>query len=691
MDYQKILSCLLWVPHDIFESRLEFESLVASKMIGSSLDIHHVNEQLLNDDHINFDRYFNFIWSTEETLDKAIEASEKFKFKPIHISCRKHSDFIYIDDINESIIARELDNLRNLIIKECSDEEFSNQLRNQKAHKTTEIPFPFPPLAHNCAVPSVRALNSCGYKIGEVESLVPSISIEQHSEGIIKLASLIDGIRASYNFPKSAIKNDGIVFCPSFYTHLYKPTSKMWNDLYRTLPKVERNFIKYALVRNKGYSNFELKVDGEDGFNPYENQIVKQLLSDRQIELRLFTDIVSIVCANQFCPAIRLPNGVMLHHDRLKNIASLITSPSLSKSKNIKKLNNKLKSYNEAIRKDVGDTLLKAAFHGRKKILAICDFPIEWINLDSIPLMFTHEISRVFPTPGNMLGPAALRSKKFVVPYVAFTDILIIRSFDAKDPIRNHLTESIDTFSKSGDLDNIRIEIVDVSSVLELVDALNAFKGLIVIFDCHGGHGGEEDNAWLYIGNEKLNVWNLANKCRIPPIVILSACSTHPVDGSHASVANGLFRCGALSVLGTYAPINAIHAGQFVGRLLLRISMYVPIIIEKRPISWREILTGLLRMSYVTDVLIRMKEDHKIDNFEQYSNIHEAANTHINSGVENWQGKFFSSIEEFTDLGESEIKEFITEDCQFVETMLYSQLGRPENILICKTPNAVDT
>jgi hypothetical protein len=684
MDYGRILSCLSWVPHDILESRLGFKSLVASKMIASSLDIKHVDEDLLDDEHIDFNSCFTFIWSTEETITKAIEACGKFAIKPIHISCKKHPDTIHIDDVDEIIITSKLDNLRDLVIKENPKSEVSEFLAAHQNEEKEKLQFPFPPLNHSCTTPLAKALVSCGYEVGEVEEVVASTNIEQHSRGMIKLTSLIDDIRAEFEFPVGAIKNDGIIFCASMYAHLFKPKSKMWRDLYRTLAKAQRDFIKNLIVRNKGFSNGGLQVGDGDVFNPYEDEVVGGLLYERQVELSLFKEIISVVASNQFCPAIRLPNGVMLHHDRLNNIVSLINSPSRSRTKIIRKLNNKLKSYSEAIRKDVGEELLKAAFESRTKLLTICDFPIEWVSINGFPLMFTHEISRIFPTPGNMLGQAALASQKIVVPYSAITEILVIRSFDVSDPIKDHLSKAIDIFSESGNYDNINIKFVDVSSEQELINALNAYSGLITIFDCHGGHGGEESNAWLHIGSEKLDVWSLANKCRIPPVVILSACSTHPVDGSHASVANGLFRCGAMSVLGTYAPINAIHAAQFVARVLLRISTFVPMLIEHGLVSWREVLTGLLRMSYVTDVLMGMRDKLKLIDDEQYREIHTQTNYLINSPTDNWQDKFIGVIEGLTELDEEKVRSIIYDNFQFVETMLYSQLGRPENIIICK-------
>jgi hypothetical protein len=286
-----------------------------------------------------------------------------------------------------------------------------------------------------------------------------------------------------------------------------------------------------------------------------------------------------------------------------------------------------------------------------------------------------------------MLGEAALRSQRILIPYSAITNILVIRSFNSDDPIKNHLSTAISVFSKSGSYKNINIKIVDVSGEQELIDTLNEFGRFITIFDCHGGHGGEEDIAWLYIGGEKLDVWSLSNKCHFPPIVILSACSTHPVDGSHMSVANGFLRCGVVSVLGTYAPINAVHAGQFVARLLHRISAFVPLIIEQGPVSWRQVLSGLLRMSYVTDVLMRMRDSLELISEKQYTDIHLKANLLINSRELNWQDKFICVIEELTEFNEEQVKEVVIEHFQFVETMLYSQLGRPENIVIYKDDN----
>ncbi|MGP5109541.1 CHAT domain-containing protein, partial [Pseudomonas helleri] len=227
------------------------------------------------------------------------------------------------------------------------------------------------------------------------------------------------------------------------------------------------------------------------------------------------------------------------------------------------------------------------------------------------------------------------------------------------------------------------VQLVDVASKDEIIEVLRSFKGIMVIFDCHGGHGGEKDSAWLHIGGENVDVWHIYQNTRVPPIVILAACSTHPVEGSHASVANGFLESGACSVLGTFAPINSDHAATFVIRLLTRVAVYLPIALKSRPYTWREIISGLFRMSYTRDVLTYLRDDKKLLSQNQYASIHIKTNILVNSLEDRgWFDKFKLLIGEELKIDRCAINDLFLQYFQFVETMLMVQLGRPENIVI---------
>lgn len=680
-DYQWVFDALSFVPHDILEPFIDSSTYVKSKMAGSSLDVFMIKADLLQNSHIDFNREFNILWSSQETFLKTQVSESLFKHKPIHITSfeTKEAEFIGSltpDSLNEKInefILRTLSELENNKIVD----DILSVVSKKKIKES--LKFEFEPLNHNCTRPLYKTLTGYGYYAEEFEDIKSSENIDQHVKGMINMSKLIDGIRNELTIPHHMVKNDAVIYCMSMCSFLYKQNSRMWNELYRKLDKPKREFLKSAIIRNKMFSNFTMS--GSDVFNPYDDPIISELLKVRQTELGLFTSVASILAVNQFAPTMRLPNAVMLHHDLLKNISSLICNPSRKSRRN---LNTKLTNYSETLKDEIGKDLIDACLSNKNKILAMCDFPIEWINLNGFPIMFTHEISRIPTTPGNLCSQLALSGQRIILPYEAFTDILIISSFNSSDPIKDHLNSALEYF-KSNDLyENLNITEVNVNSEIDLIDELNKFQGSIVIFDCHGNHGGETGHGWLSIGDDKVDVWSLAHKARIPPIVILSACSTHPIDGSHASVANGLFRCGAISVIGTYAPIQADHAGIFVARLLYRISVYIPLIVKARTISWREVISGYLRMSYSTDVLRYMAQELKILTQEQYMDIHNQANHIINSNVPEWTNKFVTLLSDKTDRDEKEIIELISDNFQFVETMLYSQLGRPENILISK-------
>ncbi|AUA83975.1 hypothetical protein AW893_09515 [Pseudomonas aeruginosa] len=68
---------------------------------------------------------------------------------------------------------------------------------------------------------------------------------------------------------------------------------------------------------------------------------------------------------------------------------------------------------------------------------------------------------------------------------------------------------------------------------------------------------------------------------------------------------------------------------------------------------------------------------------EQYESIHIQANMLINTHEDKlWFEKFRALIAEAARLDQDEIDKLWEEHFQFVESMLYVQLGRPENIVI---------
>ncbi|RMN27166.1 hypothetical protein ALQ62_01752 [Pseudomonas coronafaciens pv. zizaniae] len=683
-EYIDIFDGLKTFPKDVMEPWLTSEQLALSKIFGSSLDIYMLRVDLIDSNHLDFDRDFNVLWSTETDVDEVSARINQFDIKPIHISTCDRENVVLLGELTQ----KKANDLVAEIFSRAAElnPDFSDIYRTLKKTAMPERDLgclPFIAKMHNCTMPLLDLVQFLGYKIDQSTPIIASGDSTQHINSIAELVGFIDNNKIDTENYSDLRKNDAIIFCPSIYAMLYKTDSRLWNNIHRELDSAKRNFIKSAIARNKGYGNFNLQT--RDGFFNPTKGLLGFLMLERKMELEIFTSAISIASTNQLAPAIRLPHATMLHHAVLGEIYSLINSNRRDRKE---KLNKKFSEYSRLLIEDIGEPLLSTAFQSREKLLTICDFPIEWLSIHGTPLMFSHEVSRIPSTPGNVTISTLLSGQRIAFPLSLCMKVLIIRSFKPNDPIREHLTVAIEGFSQLAGLDNLTITWADVSSEKELVDSLNNFDGLTVIFDCHGNHGGQENNAWLNIGDEKVSVWEMSSTTRVPPIVILAACSTHPLGGSHASVANGFLKSGAKSVVGTFAPVDSVHTGVTVARILYRMSKYLPIKTRNAPCSWRKVMSGFFRMSYITDILRDLHGDAKLLSEDQSRRLGIEANVWINSEDPEWLQKIKASIHAATKLDEVAFSTMWHNRNQFVDTMLLVQMGHPEDIMVY---NDIDT
>ncbi len=676
-DYLTIIDMLVRFPHDMVEIGLAGSQLVASRMAGSALCIRMIRADLLTEEHAEVRGQPTVVWSTDKSAADVEARLQGFEVRPLHITRNSFAGAVSMADLSTEAI---YDHLLALAERTAAyDGSFQELVEFMKAHppaKRAQGGLPFAPKMHNCTIPLAAVLRLYGYGFENAQAIEPATGTEAHIDAMVELAEVIDHLRQGQG-TSSLRKNDAIIFCPSIYAMLYKIDNQIWNPILRDLERNKRNFVKTMLLRNRGYGNGPIEFNGKkvEDFNPYADPVVGPLLGQRQFEQRLFTTIIAVLATNEFVSAFRLPNAVMLHHDRLSEISSLVSS---NKPTRLADLNRRLTEYSAEVRGDIGEKLWRAIFDGRERLLTICDFPIEWLSIDGVPAMFRFEMSRIPSTPGNVMAQVALAHPRTMVPRMALDHILVIRSFAADDPIRGHLELAINHY----DLGGMKVDIVDVATRDELVQAMNAYQGAMLIFDCHGNHGGKKEPAWLQIGKERVDVWGLKHEARMTPIIVLAACSTHPVDGSHASVANGFLATGVQAVLGTYAPVDSPHTAILVGRLLYRIAVFLPLISKRRPVTWREIVGTFFRMSYVTDVLRDLHEVRNAINEAQYRQLHYDANMAINTSVPDWLEKLQHGIAESTGMTREDVLKIWAARYQFVETMLFGQFGRPENIFI---------
>ncbi|WP_157498924.1 hypothetical protein [Lysobacter sp. Root604] len=466
-----------------------------------------------------------------------------------------------------------------------------------------------------------------------------------------------------------------VLYAPSIVRRLYAFGSSFWNNLLRNIPRELREIVKDGLFRNPNYSGFSLKLKNREPRNPYEDPIAGPILSLRQSELRLMTAGISALATSGTQPAIRLPNSVNFHASTLREIERHSERVN-ERNRKILQLNYKRLSHE--MLSAIDTRIIEELSQRTEAITLVADAPIEWLRIDGIPLMIRHELSRIGMTPGNLMLALCAESGMHSLPASALDDVIVVRSFAHDDPIRNSLEDAIQIFN----LARVKVRFVDVTSQTELISCLNSYQGAIAIFDCHGGHGGDESHGWLKIGNERVDTWQLAHITRIPPIVVLSACSTFALAGSHASVANGLIRSGAITVVGTFLPVNALRSAAFVARLLYRIDVFLPALkaLDKNYLTWRSLVSTFLRMSYATDLLQFFIDDKNWLEQAMFMRIGPMANQDINLLRSDWHERLVRRIAWASRKSRDEVLSAIENDSPLLETMYYCQIGRPETL-----------
>ena len=207
---------------------------------------------------------------------------------------------------------------------------------------------------------------------------------------------------------------------------------------------------------------------------------------------------------------------------------------------------------------------------------------------------------------------------------------------------------------------------------------MKSVKGLIQIFDCHGSHATGDDVAYLHLGDEKVNIWELRNQISVSPIVFACACDTSALDRSHVTVSNGLLACGARTIIGTSLPVHSFSAAVYVARMLFRIFEYLPAITKSTSIRWNVVFGLLQRMVFVSELLRLLENEYGL---ERKIDLQTRMTQTIHTMGFAWYEEFLSETAKEFKVTTQEIELLRANKMPFPESYKYTQFGNPETIV----------
>lgn len=651
---------------EIFLCQKDFDDL---RLKGfAPKDICTVRADLLCEELISNDGTLNVFACMGGDVKYIIKATKHLDLKPIVISASRSNEIKCLENPdypNVHLLDREI---RRAIV-----------IANAKTNEHKKIPDLRKPYTRKLNIPETGGgaiianelfLRGLGYQFSGRQDL-PCDRPETYRDIVYETAKL-----TLSRLPDVGASREFIIYAPGILPALYDTRQYYWNNILRNIKeKLHRDFITDGIIKNPSYSAFTLKDAPQS--HPFSDPTAFSIIRLRQREFLTTNLAIGLLATSTSAIPIRLPNAVNLHFKQLKQMEDFSRRGD---SKAEKLLQNSFKELNKSLRHEFGPDI-RNLINDHAALCTICsDFPLEWMYLDRLPLMISHQVSKIPMTPGNMLLQHCSVGHAVTLSTENFAEILVIRSFKDHDPLRHFLETAIDGYPIS---QSTSVRFVDVQNNDEVIAAMNAFDGAVVIFDCHGLHGGPEDVGWLAIGDEKLITWELAHQARVPPIVLLSSCLTSAVGGSHASVANGLLRSGALSVISTFLPVNGIQSAIFMARIVYRIDAFIPVLknLGFKATNWRTFISTFLRMSYLTDFLRYFEQEELID-ASQFKVLHMNGNMMINLLRTDWFDETLTSLATVTGKSEAELLDRIHNNRPFLETMIYCQQGRPDLISI---------
>lgn len=543
------------------------------------------------------------------------------------------------------------------------------------------IALPMQASGHPIVAANELALMSAGFDLPEGRNPIPEFDpvspaqIERMDEPYARvILETLRGFEAARSAhvtrasPRSRLGIEMILSAPAVFPQI------LANHLNRqpNLPRILR-----GLLQQKRYRHVLLAPRFQRELATPEGQAA---VATRRLELGGYAAGLAVRAASYFAPVVRLPPGINKVRGRLGHLATCIAVPGPHKERKFSRL---AREIGRSLEEEIPIPLLDFIRDGEGGVKLVADAPLELLPLGNAPLALRRVVSRVPVTPGDLYMRLMLTAQVLFRTPADLRDVLIIRSFAETDHRKPHLEAAIRSYMERAS-EGLRIRWRDVNNSNDFVAALNEFAGSVLVFDGHGFHVSADDPGTLTLAEERLDVSTLQNRVRIPPIVVLSACDTARTDLSHATTVNAFLLLGATSVLGSLAPVESRHSANLVARLLFRLAEYLPMFERQASlIQWSEVVTGLLRMSYVTDMLIALRRRQVVQISDaDAASVQTRANERINDFDRSWLEETVRSLAAAARIEEAQIEAARQDVAYFTETLQYLHFGWPEDLFI---------
>lgn len=668
-----MLTVLPMLPSDIDELTMDPSDRLSRRRAGQGeWNWSPVNVETLVGRRIPSDAMpFMVVFTAHEDAARRVATWRRnLRVKPLHVSHLDIGGAVQVEDLTVERLQRHcLSVLRQLGPKTRREAD--------DARASIEAWRPFEPRpsnlrhhSHNVVLANEMVLLSTGQQPGDGEGRLDMSPEQDYIDGITQSVEAVRELHGQTADRPVYLLNpprpDTILFAPA----MIKGAEN--HPLLIATPSVKAAL--RSLDRQTGYTT---RVAAPDNADVDQIQAVMQL---RGQELMIASVAEGMRAASTMAATIRLPARVNRTAGVVRDLARYLRhheNPPPIKTARV------FKRVQDALAASVPAEHLALLAGSTSGVKIVADAPLEWLPIDGLPLGIRHDVSRINSTPGNIFIEQIRSMPPHYVHSEAFKDYLVLSMFEAGDGIAYHARRALEVLP-GADNGQLTGRSIAPRSVDEFVDSVNAYEGPILIVDSHGAHPEAPDVGGLIIGGQPVDIWNLRGRIRLPPIVVLSACDTHPFDRSHATIANGFLSCGAVTVLGTVLPVDARHSAVFLVRLMLRAIEFGNAMNGiGRSAAWTKIVGGALRMMLASDIIHGLGARGLVPE-EAWADLQLPTNEDLNPPHErpDWLERLRDRCREMGGFTEAQWDVAYADILAGSDVIRYVNLGNPEAILI---------
>ena len=330
----------------------------------------------------------------------------------------------------------------------------------------------------------------------------------------------------------------------------------------------------------------------EKGNNNFFQQVYNALMFFHADRIDFLDFAASLHCSFRFSPYLRFP----LLSKSVNTVLSFVgikNNVKLSYSKNRQAYGNAIhKVGNLLATKLLSPKAIKMLKSIPTQVVAITDLPIEWIEIDDVPLGFSHDVCRIPETPvSGLLSHYGIA--RFASLYKIPKDIL------SKTLIVFGCTE--DSFIQWQELVvNLANRLGAKTAVCKNLDdfesAVKQYKPFFLIIDSHGGTDLEIHQSYIFMGDNKVYPKDIVARRISAPLIFISACNTAPCYNEVNTVANAFLEVGALSITSSYLPLDLDESSILYIRILRQLNEAAHLGVHR---NWLAFISHMLRTSFI--------------------------------------------------------------------------------------------